>query len=51
MTEEIFVIVNERDEVIRQNTWCEVHARGLWYRAVYVLVFNAHGEISPKSAW
>ena len=45
MAEEIFDIVNERDEVVGQNTRREVHARGLWHRAVHVLVFNARGEI------
>jgi isopentenyldiphosphate isomerase len=43
--EEIFDIVNERDEVVGQNTRREVHARGLWHRAVHVLVFNARGEV------
>jgi isopentenyldiphosphate isomerase len=43
--EEIFDVVNERDEVVGQNTRREVHARGLWHRAVHVLVFNARGEI------
>ena len=45
MSEEIFDVVNERDEVTGQNTRCEVHARGLWHRAVHVLVFNGCGEI------
>jgi isopentenyl-diphosphate Delta-isomerase len=45
MTEEIFDVVNERDEVIGQAPRKEVHARGLWHRAVHVLVFNARGEI------
>src|ERR1039457_539455 len=45
MSEEIFDVVNERDEVVGQNTRREVHARGLWHRAVHVLVFNAHGEV------
>jgi isopentenyldiphosphate isomerase len=45
MSEEIFDIVNERDEVIGQNTRREVHARGLRHRAVHVLVFNARGEV------
>lgn len=45
MSEEIFDIVNERDEVVGQNTRREVHARGLWHRAVHVLVFNACSEI------
>jgi isopentenyldiphosphate isomerase len=45
MSEEIFDIVNERDEVIDRKPRREVHARGLWHRAVHVLVFNARGEI------
>lgn len=45
MTEEIFDIVNERDEVISQAPRKEVHARGLWHRAVHVLVFNQRGEV------
>src|SRR5271154_4497911 len=45
MPEEIFDIVNERDEVVGQNTRREVHERGLWHRAVHVLVFNARGEV------
>jgi isopentenyldiphosphate isomerase len=45
MPEEIFDIVNERDEVVGQNTRREVHVRGLWHRAVHVLVFNARGEV------
>ena len=45
MSEEIFDIVNERDEVIGQAPRKEVHARGLWHRAVHVLVFNSRGEV------
>ena len=45
MAEEIFDVVNERDEVIGQAPRKEVHARGLWHRAVHVLVFNARGEV------
>ena len=45
MSEEIFDVVNERDEVIGHAPRREVHARGLWHRAVHVLVFNACGEI------
>ena len=45
MTEEIFDVVNERDEVIGRKPRSEVHARGLLHRAVHVLVFNACGEI------
>lgn len=45
MTEDIFDIVNERDEVIGRAPRSEVHARGLLHRAVHVLVFNARGEM------
>jgi isopentenyl-diphosphate delta-isomerase type 1 len=45
MTEEIFDIVNERDEVIGRLPRSQVHARGLLHRAVHVLVFNSRGEI------
>src|SRR5579872_4336084 len=45
MADEIFDIVNERDEVIGQAPRREVHARGLWHRAIHVLVFNSRGEI------
>jgi len=45
MSEEIFDIVNEHDEVTGQASRREVHARGLWHRAIHVLVFNARGEV------
>ena len=45
MSEEIFDIVNEQDEVIGSAPRSEVHARKLWHRAVHVLVFNARGEV------
>jgi isopentenyldiphosphate isomerase len=45
MSEEIFDVVNEQDEVIDQKPRREVHARGLWHRAVHVLVYNARGEV------
>lgn len=45
MGEEIFDVVNERDEVIGHAPRSEVHARGLLHRAVHVLVFNARGEV------
>jgi isopentenyl-diphosphate delta-isomerase len=45
MSDEIFDVVNERDEVTGQAPRREVHARGLWHRAVHVLVFNARGEV------
>lgn len=45
MTEEIFDIVNERDEVIGQAPRKEVHAKKLLHRAVHVLVYNSRGQL------
>jgi isopentenyldiphosphate isomerase len=45
MAEEIFDVVNERDEVIDRKPRSEVHRLGLLHRAVHVLVFNARGQI------
>lgn len=45
MSEEIFDVVNERDEVIDRQPRRVVHAQGLRHRATHVLVFNARGEV------
>jgi isopentenyl-diphosphate delta-isomerase type 1 len=45
MPEEIFDVVNERDEVIDRKPRSEVHRLGLLHRAVHVLVFNSRGQI------
>ena len=45
MSEEIFDVVNERDEVIDRRPRPEVHRLKLRHRAVHVLVFNARGEL------
>src|SRR4051812_48340723 len=45
MSEEWFDIVDTADEVIGRATRREAHARGLWHRAVHVLVFNAAGQL------
>lgn len=45
MSEDIFDVVNDHDEVIDQQPRSEVHARGLLHRATHVLVFNARGEV------
>lgn len=45
MSEEIFDVVNEQDEVIDRKSRSEVHRLGLLHRAIHVLVFNARGEI------
>ncbi len=45
MAEEIFDVVNERDEVIGRRARAEVHRLGLRHRAVHVLVFNRRGQL------
>jgi isopentenyldiphosphate isomerase len=45
MSEEIFDVVNDRDDVIGRRPRSEVHRLGLLHRAVHVLVFNSRGEI------
>jgi len=45
MNEEIFDVVNERDEVIGQKPRNEVHRLGLMHRATHVLVFNSRGQV------
>src|SRR5271170_3191443 len=45
MPEEIFDVVDERDEVVGQAPRREVHARGLLHRAVHVLVFASDGRV------
>jgi isopentenyl-diphosphate Delta-isomerase len=45
MSEEIFDIVNERDEVIGQLPRAQVHREGHKHRAIHVLVFNARRDI------
>ncbi|HEV2394820.1 MAG TPA: NUDIX domain-containing protein [Verrucomicrobiae bacterium] len=45
MAEEIFDVVNERDEVVGQRPRSEVHRLGLMHRAIHVLVFNSKGQV------
>jgi len=45
MPEEIFDVVNERDEIIDRKPRSEVHRLGLLHRAVHVLVYNSRGQI------
>jgi isopentenyldiphosphate isomerase len=45
MSEDIFDIVNDRDEVIGRLPRSVVHRDGHKHRAVHVLVFDAHGRI------
>lgn len=45
MSEEIFDVVDERDEVIGRQPRSEVHRLGLRHRAVHILVCNSRGEL------
>lgn len=45
MHDEIFDVVNERDEVIGRASRREVHERGLMHRAVHVLVWDPAGRV------
>jgi isopentenyldiphosphate isomerase len=45
MSEEIFDVVNDKDEVISQASRSEVHRRKLNHRAVHVLIFNSRGQV------
>src|SRR5882672_5256457 len=44
-SDEIFDVVNDRDEVIGREIRAKVHQLGLKHRAVHVLVFNRRGEL------
>lgn len=45
VSEEIFDVVNDRNEVIGQELRSVVHRKGLKHRAVHVLVFNERGDL------
>lgn len=45
MPEDIFDVVNERDEVVDRKPRSVVHRLGLLHRAVHLLVFNSRGQI------
>ncbi|HEX7859496.1 MAG TPA: NUDIX domain-containing protein [Verrucomicrobiae bacterium] len=45
MHDEIFDVVNERDEVVGQLARREVHRQGLKHRATHILIFNSTGEV------
>jgi 16S rRNA (adenine1518-N6/adenine1519-N6)-dimethyltransferase len=45
MSEEIFDVVNDRDEIVGRQSRREVHRLGLKHRAVHVVLFNGRGEI------
>jgi isopentenyl-diphosphate delta-isomerase type 1 len=43
--DEIFDVVNDKDEVVGQLSRREVHRQGLKHRAVHVLIFNSRGDL------
>jgi len=45
MEQEIFDVVNDRDEVVGRAPRNEVHRLGLMHRATHVLVFNSRGQV------
>lgn len=45
MSEEIFDIVNDRDEVIGRLPRSQVHREGRKHRATHILVFNSRGDV------
>lgn len=45
MSEEIFDVVDQHDNVIDQKPRSEVHRLGLLHRATHLLVFNAKDEV------
>ncbi len=52
MSEEIFDIVNDHDEVIGRLPRSKVHRDGLKHRATHVLVFNSRGDVFlQKRSW
>ncbi len=49
MAGEFFDVVDERAEPVGRATRREVHARGLWHRAVHVHVFDSAGRVFLQS--
>jgi 16S rRNA (adenine1518-N6/adenine1519-N6)-dimethyltransferase len=43
--DELFDVVDENDEVVRQERREVVHAEDLLHRAIHVFLFNKHGEL------
>ncbi len=51
--DELFDIVDDKDEVIGQGTRQHIHEQGLKHRAVHVIVFNKNRDcyLQKRSAW
>ena len=45
MPDELFDIINEKDQVIGQELRSVVHQRGLWHRGVHVLLFTGDDKL------
>jgi isopentenyldiphosphate isomerase len=45
MPDELFDVIDENDQVIRQEMRSIVHAKGLWHRGVHVLLFDESGRM------
>lgn len=45
MTDEMIDVVDDKDKVVRQVKWGEMHRNALIHRAANVLVFNSKGEL------
>lgn len=45
MTDELFDVVNDQDQVVGTAPRRVVHAQGLWHRAVHVLLFSPAAEL------
>ncbi len=43
--EELFDVVDENNNVVGKATRGEVHTKGLWHRAIHVLILNSKKEI------
>jgi len=45
MSDEMFDVINENDEVIGQEMRSVVHQQGLWHRGAHVLLFTQDGKL------
>lgn len=45
MNHELLDVVDSNDQIIGQRPRAEIHANGLYHRAVHILVFNDQGQL------
>ena len=45
MPDELFDVIDESDQVIKQEMRSVVHQRGLWHRGAHVLLFTSDGKL------